>query len=253
MALHGVIIAAAVAGTASVVLPPREKVEAHPVLYVASPPPPPVPEAPKPLPTVTAPPKAKAPASPKVYHAPPPSPTQPQPKAAATQALVAPRKVALSLPAVDLKAPPTIGDVVVPTTVDVIKSSGSLREGSVKSGDGDGEAGGRGKGGLGSGASGKAYTENQVDRAVQVLRVPTPKYPESLRSVGVQGVVTMRFIVGADGHVEPGSINVMSTPHKLFTDAVRAALLSAHFRPAEAGGQSVRQLVEQSFTFTLDK
>jgi protein TonB len=251
MVLHGAIIAAAVAGTASVVLPPREKVEAHPVLYVASPPPPPV-VAPKPLPTVKTPPKAKAPVSAKVYHAPQPQPVQPQPRVPATPALVSPRKVALSLPPIDLKAPPTISDVVVPQTVDVIKSSGSLREGSVKSSDGDGEGGGRGKGGLGSGGSGKAYDENQVDRAVQVTRASTPKYPEALRSVGVEGNVTMRFIVGADGRVEPGSINVLSTPHKLFADAVRAALLNTRYRPAEAGGHSVRQLVEQSFTFKLD-
>ena len=42
MVLHGALITAAVVGTAKVVLPPREKIEEHPVLYVASPPPPPM-------------------------------------------------------------------------------------------------------------------------------------------------------------------------------------------------------------------
>jgi periplasmic protein TonB len=243
---HGVLITAAVLGTAKVVLPPREKVEEHPILYVASPPPKPVQMAEK----LPEPPKAKAPA--KVFQAPPraqaaaPRPV-PQPRAPATPALVAPTKVALSLPAVDLKAVP-IGDVVAPAAPDVIKSGGVSREGSVTS---NGDVGG--SRGLSSGGSGRAYEENQVDRAVQVSRQPAPRYPDALKSVGVEGVVSMHFIVGADGKVEPGSIEVVSSPNKLFSDAVRASLLNSRYRPAEAGGHAVRQLVEQSFTFRLEK
>ena len=252
MLIHGGIIAGAIYGTAQVVLPPREKVEEHPVLYVASPPPPPVAVAPKPLPAVKTPPKgAKAPE--KVYVAPRrvATPPQPQPKVPTTPALVAPTKVPTTL-AVNLQAAPTISDVVAPPPSDVISSKGGVsREGSVKNnGDGD-EAGG--KGGLGSGSSGKAYDENTVDRAVTVTRASPPKYPESLRSVNVEGSVVMRFIVGADGRVEPGSINVVSTPHRLFAEAVRAALLETRYRPAEAGGHAVRQVVEQSFSFKLQK
>jgi protein TonB len=257
MVVHGVIIAAAVVGTATVVLPPREKIEEHPILFVASPPPPPVHVAPHPLPAVKTPPKAKAlakaPPAPKRIQAPQPRPVQLQAKVPTTPALVAPTKVALSLPAIDLKAAPTISDVVAPPAPEPIKGSGISREGSVKGSNGDDEGGGRGKGGLGSGSSGKAYDENQVDRAVQVTRPATPRYPEALKSVGIQGAVLMHFIVGADGRVEPGSIEVLSTPHKLFADAVRAALLNTRYRPAEAGGRAVRQLVEQSFTFKLEK
>ena len=254
MVLHGALIAAAVYGTAKVVLPPREKVEEHPILYVASPPPKPVQMAPEPLPEVKTPPKAKAPA--KVFRAPPPAqprPVQAQPKLPTTPALVAPTKVALSLPPVDLKAVPTISDVVAPPAPEPIKASGVSREGLVKSSDDDDAAGGRGKGGLGSGGSGRAYEEDQVERAVQVTRGPQPRYPDALKSVGVEGAVVMRFIVSAEGRVEPGSIEAISTPHKLFADAVRAALLNTRYRPAEAGGRAVRQLVEQSFTFKLDR
>src|SRR3954470_24365189 len=142
MVLHGALITAAVLGTAKVVLPEREKVEEHPILYVASPPP-------KPLPTperLPEPPQAKAPA--KVYKAPPaqkrvavqpprPRPVEaPQPKVPATPALQAPTKIAVSLPPVDLKAPPTIGDVVAPNVPEpTIKAGGVSREGSVKSDD----------------------------------------------------------------------------------------------------------------------
>jgi protein TonB len=260
--LHGALIAGAVLGTAKVVLPPREKVEEHPILYVAAPPPPPV-HAPDPLPEVKPPPKAKAPAkalfrappAPRRVQAPQPRPVQAQPKVPSTPALVAPTKVALSLPAIDLKAPPTIGDVVAPAAPELTRAGGVSREGSVKGGteDGDVEGGRSGKGGLGSGSSGRAYEEDQVERAVQVTRSAQPRYPDALKSVGVEGVVAMRFIVGADGRVEPGSISVISTPHKLFGDAVRMALLNTRYRAAEAGGRAVRQLVEQTFTFRLEK
>ena len=236
------------------VLPPREKVEAHPVLYVATPPPKPIDPPPVPLP--------KAPPTPakakEVFKAPPqarrqeprPVPVVP-PKVPTTPALVAPTKVALSLPAVDLKAPPTVSDVVAPPAADIVKSSGIASGGSVKRDDDEG-GGGR-KGGLGSGASGKAYDENQVDRAVEISRKAEPRYPEALKSVGVEGVVVMRFIVSAEGRVEPGSIEAVSSPNKLFSDAVRSALLNTRYRAAEAGGNKVRQLVEQSFAFRLDK
>lgn len=254
MALHGALITAAVLGTAEVVLPPREKVEEHPILYVAPPPPKPVHMA-EPLPKTEAPPKSKSPAPAKVYHAPPPKVQAPrQPVAArepAAPSIPAPTKVPSSLPSVDLKIATNVGDIVkAPNTDDVIgKGGGVSREGTVKS---DGEDGGGSGKGLGSG-SGRAYDENQVERAVEVLRKPDLRYPESLRSVNVEGVVQMRFIVSADGRVEPGSIEVLSSPHKLFSDAVRNALLNTRYRPAEAGGRAVRQLVEQSFTFKLDK
>lgn len=252
MVLHGALIAAAVYGTAKVVLPPREKIEEHPVLYVAAPPPKPIELAPEPLPEVKTPAKVfRAPPPPKQAPAPRPVPAV-QPKVPTTPALVAPTKVALSLPAVDLKATPTISDVVAPAAPEPIRASGVPTGGSVKGGSDDDAAGGR-SGGLNSGNSGRAYEEDQVERAVQVTRQPAPRYPDALKSVGVEGQVSIRFIVSADGRVEPGSIDVLSTPHKLFAEAVRASLLNSRYRPAEAGGRSVRQLVEQTFSFKLDK
>ena len=247
MVIHGALFAGILFGTAKAVLPPREKIEEHHVLYVAAPPPP-VHVAPAPLPEVKTPPKAKA-AAPRQIQAPPPKVAQA--KTPPTPALVAPTKVALSLPAIDLKAVPTISDVVVQIAAEPVKSGVPTGGSARKAGDDDAE-GGRGKGGLGSG-SGRAYDENQVDRAVQVTKNIAPRFPDALRSVGVQGVVSMRFIVGADGKVEPGSMQVISTPHKLFADAVKTALLNTRYRPAEAAGHAVRQLVEQTFQFQLQK
>jgi protein TonB len=251
MLIHGAVIAAAVFLTTEVVLPPREKVEEHPVLYVATPPPAPIEAPPKPLPKPPEPPKAKSPE--KVFRAPAPRraeaprPGAP-PRTPTTPALVAPSKISVTIPAIDLKAPPTLSDVVTPAASEAIRASGISSAGSVKRDEGAAEGSGKG---LGSGSAGKAFDENQVDKAVEVSRKVDPRYPDALKSVGVQGNVVMRFIVGTDGRVEPGSIQAVSSPHKLFSDAVRSALLNTRYRPAEAGGQKVRQLVEQVFTFKL--
>ncbi|MEO7458057.1 MAG: TonB family protein, partial [Gemmatimonadaceae bacterium] len=173
---------------------------------------------------------------------------KPAPRAEAKPVIAeVPKMVAVSLGNVDLKTPPTV-EIATPRIAEPPMAAGSAVGKPSRSSDDDGSS----KGSVGSGSAGKAYSENQVDRTVEVTRNVAPRYPESLRSVGVQGVVVLRFIVSADGKVEPGSIEVVSTTHKLFADAVRAALLNTRFRPAEAAGSKVRQLVEQNFTFKLN-
>jgi len=252
--LHGGIITAAIIGTATVALPPREKIEEHPILYVAPPPPKEVALAPEPLPKLKTPAKSKA-----VYthRAEPPRPRPAEPKPAqaprptpAALAVEAPTKVPTAVLAVDIKTP-VVGDIVVATPSEPVIGSGS-RDRSGSDADRSGSAGGS-SGGLSSGDAGKAYSENQVERAVEVTKAAQPRYPDALRSVNVEGTVEATFIVGANGRVEPGSIKIISTPHKLFADAVRSALLDTRFRPAEVGGRPVRQLVQQSFSFKLEK
>jgi TonB family protein len=257
LAFHGALIALAVAATGKAVLPEREKLEQHSILYVAPPPPKvhvapdPLPEPKKPPPAAkkpeAAPPRVRAPQPPRQAPAPRPTPQPPVPGVP----LVAPIKVPVNIPAVDLKGPPTVIDVPIPAS-DPARLAGSTRGRTTNNSDGDVDGDSRGRGGLGSGASNKAYSENQVDRAVQVTRAAVPRYPDALKSVNVTGEVIAQYVVDQRGRVEPGSIRILSSTHKLFADAVRRALLEARYRPAEVNGQPVRQLVEQPFIFKLE-
>jgi periplasmic protein TonB len=253
VAIHGALIVAAVIASGNAMLPDREKVEEHAVLFVAAPPPKPkVHVAPEPEPEKKPPPKkapaTRAPAPPRLVAPPPrPSPT-PQP-AMPAKPLIAPIRVPTTVPPVDLKALPTVGDVPIPVPTRAASSTG----GRASTSDGDVEGEGRGRGGLTSGRSNRAYSEAQVDRAVQLTRAPQPRYPDALKSVNITGEVVAQYIVDARGRVEPGSIKILSATHPLFGDAVRRALLDARFRPAEVGGQPVRQLVEQPFVFKLEE
>jgi periplasmic protein TonB len=251
VALHTTLIAAAIALTGRAVMAPTDRVEEQHLVYTDAPPPPPPPKVdPAPQKVHVAP-----PAAPKVQRAVPVQYKAPQPKAApAVKApvLVAPTKVNVTLPPVNLAAAPTVSDVVAPKVAEPDFSSSSKSElGASSSKGGSGSSGG-----LSSGTSqsnGSAFTEDLVEKAVQPLGGASPRYPDAMRSAGIEGAVAMRFIVGANGRVEPGSIETIDSPNPAFTQAVRSALLSMRFRPAEVGGHAVRQLVEQSFTFKLDK
>ena len=80
-----------------------------------------------------------------------------------------------------------------------------------------------------------------------------PRYPDALRSSGIQGKVVARFVVDERGMAEADSVQFVSSDNRLFEDAVRVALRRMRFAPAEIGGRKVRQLVQMPFVFTLGR
>lgn len=101
-------------------------------------------------------------------------------------------------------------------------------------------------------AGNTAFRADQVERQVAVVPgSPPPRYPEILRSSGVEGQVTAVFVVDEQGRAEETSIRFVRSDNRLFDDAVRVALRRMRFIPAEVGGKRVRQLVQMPFVFTL--
>ena len=103
-------------------------------------------------------------------------------------------------------------------------------------------------------ADGSPLPANLVEQAVVALPgTAAPRYPSLLQSAGVDGQVRAQFVVDTLGRVEQGSFRALESTHDLFTVAVREALARARFTPAEASGRKVRQLVEQTFTFSITR
>jgi len=101
-------------------------------------------------------------------------------------------------------------------------------------------------------ADSSPLTKDMVEQPVVALPgTATPRYPAMLQSAGVEGSVRAQFVVDTLGRVEQGSFRALESTHDLFTAAVRDALTRARFKPAEVGGHRVRQLVEQSFAFSI--
>jgi protein TonB len=119
------------------------------------------------------------------------------------------------------------------------------------------------KGGVAKGVEGgvpqkidtnQTYFEFQVEKPVaQIPGTGAPRYPDALRSSGVEGEVQAQFVVDEDGKAEPGSFKVLKATNDLFANAVRTALPNMRFYAAEVGGHKVKQLVQQSFQFKLDR
>ncbi|MEP6779390.1 MAG: TonB family protein [Gemmatimonadaceae bacterium] len=108
--------------------------------------------------------------------------------------------------------------------------------------------------GLTSGTGHDIFDAPQVDKPVVALAgFRMPKYPESMRTAGVQETVVATFVVDTLGRIEAGSISIPADARSAFANAVRDALSGAKFKPAESGGHLVRQRVAQPFVFSLDR
>ncbi len=118
------------------------------------------------------------------------------------------------------------------------------------------------KGGIAKGVEGgtpqkisdQPYFEFQVEKPVQQIPgTGTPRYPDALRSSGVEGEVQAQFVVNEDGKADVSTFKVLKATNDLFAAAVRSALPQMRFYAAEVGGHHVKQLVQQSFQFKLDR
>src|SRR3982750_1933627 len=159
-----------------------------------------------------------------------------------------------------MKAPPPKGfqvltpPVKVPDVLPDIDLSKKVTDEADFSG--KGVAGGSAKGVVGGTPvnSDQPYFEFQGEKQVQ--QIPGSgnlRYPDMLRSANVEGEVLAQFVVDTTGKYEAGSFKVLKSSHEQFTQAVKNALPSMKFYPAEVGGRKVKQLVQQPFTSSLSK
>jgi protein TonB len=120
---------------------------------------------------------------------------------------------------------------------------------------GKGAQGGREKGIVGAApVENQTYFEYQVEKPVMAVPgSPTPRYPDILKSAGVEGEVVVSFVVDTTGRADMSQFHILKTTHELFSAAVRTALPTMRFLPAEVGGKKVKQLVQQPFVFNIIK
>ena len=142
-------------------------------------------------------------------------------------------------PDVDLKIPSVdIGDVP--------SKPGDFNPGTIPSSSNGGQES--------VGSSGAVpFRADQVEKQVGVIPGNMPRYPEVLRTSGVEGQVIVEFVVDERGRAEEGSLRFVRSDNPLFEEAVRVALRRMRFTPGEVGGVKVRQLVQMPFVFTLSR
>ncbi len=85
----------------------------------------------------------------------------------------------------------------------------------------------------------------------ELVVVPHFVHPRVLLSAGIEGRVTLQFIVDTLGLVEPASVEVLATTHEAFANAAREGIGEARFAPARYGGHPVRQLSRLPVRFVI--
>jgi hypothetical protein len=89
----------------------------------------------------------------------------------------------------------------------------------------------------------------RITRPVGIIFQPTPHFPNAAAEYGLSGVISLQYIVGENGRVAEESIRVLDAEEPALIQSAVRAIAGSQFRPAEAGGCPVRQLVQQRVAF----
>ncbi|HEU5041076.1 MAG TPA: hypothetical protein VFT84_09665 [Gemmatimonadales bacterium] len=95
------------------------------------------------------------------------------------------------------------------------------------------------------------FVADSVDQPVEARRLPIEGMPIRIREV-LTGRSVFRFVVERSGRIDRCSIEVVEETSRAWSDAVLKELRVAHYEPGRKGGQPVRQLVYQVFTYHSD-
>lgn len=95
------------------------------------------------------------------------------------------------------------------------------------------------------------FTAAAVDDPVGIVEQPEPRYPAALAQARVTGRVELAYVIDTVGLVEPGSVRTLTSTHPAFEAAAQRSVLASRYRPARLRGRVVRQLVRQTFSFSL--
>lgn len=90
--------------------------------------------------------------------------------------------------------------------------------------------------------------DNEV---VPLVRIP-PKYPRVAARRGIEGVVTVQFIITKDGTVRDAKV-IEANPSNVFNDEAIEAVLKWKFKPKLVEGQAVERQATQDIEFKLSR
>jgi protein TonB len=95
------------------------------------------------------------------------------------------------------------------------------------------------------------YAARWVDDAPVLLSHPAVAYPEILRQAGISGRAVVEAVIDSMGHVERGSIRVLSTTQPLFGQPAADVVAASVYRPGKINGRAVRVRVQVPVDFQV--
>lgn len=103
----------------------------------------------------------------------------------------------------------------------------------------------------------QAFTPDQLSElpsiksVTQAQRAISRSYPRALMDAGIEGRVQLRFVVGADGKVDPSSIEVVAASQKAFGEAAAEAIAKIEFKPGKKDGSPVAAVVVMPISYNV--
>ena len=97
----------------------------------------------------------------------------------------------------------------------------------------------------------RGFLPKEVDTRAELTAKPDPKYTEQARAAGVQGNVTLKVLLAANGEIDRLRV-IRRLPYGLTESAIRVAC-EIKFKPAIKGGQPVAQWLNVEYVFRLAK
>jgi len=99
-------------------------------------------------------------------------------------------------------------------------------------------------------APGTPFFDFEVERQAMPRPGQTAaRYPKGAYQQHESGEVLAQVIVDTTGHTDMSKFRILHTTDQLFSDAVREAIVTERFFPAERDGHLVSEIVQQPFRF----
>jgi len=111
-------------------------------------------------------------------------------------------------------------------------------------------------GGLGEGSGGglsALFYQEVVDDPPRLISTPPMRYPEALRTAGVEGRVVVEVVIDTTGHPEPETLRILVGDRAAFEEEATRLVLGSLFRPGKVRGRPVRALVKVPVAFELSR
>lgn len=95
------------------------------------------------------------------------------------------------------------------------------------------------------------YSLTEVDKKPVPTFQAEPVYPYSAKRQGIEGIVSIRFLVTKDGEVSQLCV-LSAMPQGVFEEATKKSVVRWHFSPGMINGEAVNTWVEMDIEFELD-
>jgi TonB family protein len=91
----------------------------------------------------------------------------------------------------------------------------------------------------------------RIQTPAGVHRQRTPVYPPAALRHGVEGDVTLQYVIDEDGRVQAASVRVLDANYQEFVDAAVETVVASEYTAARVGACPVKSVVQQRVRFRV--